>query len=469
MIREHRCPICTKPLPQCHLAGECDLPHNFAEKCAAAPPLWIATAGFSSHGKTVFLSALSLILDQLGDMLPDFGCVPMNQQTMDRIRDMRAEAKAGEVSGPTQPAQPEPLLFQLDGVPQSEGRSSREARMLVIYDAAGEFFSSLEQLKENVPALPYVSTIWFLVSLKDLKESKEHVTLPDLFQSYQVAMEQEGINLKKRRVIVTYTKAELIQNILPSQVVKYLSDDPFRDLTLGKSLPLNGFSLDEYINEADEISQLLEEFTKGQPGGRQFINMVHRQGMELKFCATSALGQSPDGHTGNLVERATRYRVLDPLFWTLRGGEPPTPNGRKRMVLVLDSSQSSERIYAGGRPQSMWEAMGARGETVSHYLGRMRPVGYAGQQPPSKAAQNKHMRLIGPILDRAPQDSYVLVLSQGKITDLDDFCRTAWRDRLLVGVTEEKDEEIWPHSFVMRDSDDADAIVSRLTRLKEQY
>jgi hypothetical protein len=228
---------------------------------------------------------------------------------------------------------------------------------------------------------------------------------------------------------------------------------------------------------------LLEEFTEQQPGGRQFVNLVRRQDMQLKFCATSALGHSPDEHRDKLVERATRYRVLDPLFWTLCegkgaplfqslwGGKDNDEDGlrsQQRLLLVLDSSQGANAVYGDGRPAAFWDAMCDRGEIVTHYLGRLRPVGYAGQRPPTGPSQRPHLRLLGPILDRSPTDSRVLVLSEGEILDLADFRSSSWRDRVLIGVANEDQEDTWPHTFVVREDEDCEAIVRRLLRLKEE-
>lgn len=469
MSEEIICPYCVRPLHQCLPDGSCPLPHDFEKKCQSARPLWISSAGFTQHGKTVFLSALTMLLDQLADVLPDFTCDYLDQYTLDSIREMRWQAKNGKLSDSTQLQKPQPLLIRIQGT--FEPGALPIKRTLVVYDAAGEFFSSLEHLSEHLPSIQHVQTIWFLVSLTDMRASDETVSMTDLFQSYRAAMESSGINPKGRKVIVVFTKSELLRKDLPESVRAYLSKDPFQKLCTGAFQQQPPFTLQGYLAKAREVSDELEEFAKQQPGGRQFINMVRNEGMQLRFVATSALGHNPNQHSNTLIEDATRYRVLDPLLWTLGETTLPesTTTSQQKLILVVDSGETCDPLYASGSIQKLWEALSKRGETTTYYLGGSRPTSLAQQPPPSQPANRKRIRVIGSILDRAPSDCRVLVLTTNTIMDLNDYVTSEFTDRLLIGVTDEDFEDIWPNTFILRENTDADQIVHQLLNLSSGH
>ncbi|TWU04379.1 TRAFAC clade GTPase domain-containing protein [Stieleria varia] len=466
MTKELRCPYCTNPVLQCVQAGKCPLPIDYEKKCAAAPATWITSVGFSGHGKTVYLSALSLMLDQLADAIPNFTCDYLDQYTLDTVREMRWQAKNGSLSESTQPRNPQPLMMQIDG--RLEPSSPSTKRTLVIYDAAGEFFTSLETLNENLPAIEHVQTIWFLVSVSDFRQSEEQTSLTDLFRSYQAAMESSRVDLRGRQIIVVFTKSELIRRDLPADVIEYLSNDPFADLNEGTSKLDPSFSVSHYLEKAAEISDLLESFAETLSGGRQFINMVRKHQMRLRFVATSALGHHPDDSSNRLIERAKRYRVLDPLFWTIAAPTEQSVLKKDPLLLIVDCSSECDPFYANDTLQQYWRAMSSHGDTWTHYLGGLRPASHVGQQPPESPSKQRRSRIIGSILDRAPAGCRALVLTAGPIIDIADFVTSPLRDRILIGVADEQFEDIWPHTFVIRPNDDPNAVVHRLIHLDRE-
>jgi len=458
-----KCPYCTHSLttavaqcPNC----ERDLPKNYLRICQQAPPLWLVTAGFSGHGKTTYLSALTLKLENLGRKLDGTFYEYFDEYTHEVVRQKRREAQTGEQPPPSAVTEPRPLYISLYQLPGNLNRT------LVMYDIAGEVFTSLEAFQCYVHALPEVQTIWMQVSLSDLAEDAEGNTLPNLFQSYQSALLEHGAELSNHTVIVIYTKADTVD--FPGEVSDYLTEDPFLGLLAdGPVERMTDFSLSEYVQGMEWLSNVLERFTDQHvPGGTAFINMIRGKGMQLHFCAVSALGQSPDPGLNRVLSETSSHRVLDPFFWTLWLSAPSEKRvgvkSRGEVMLVLDASPESKALYEQQLAQPLWEALKERGYLAkTYYLGRSRVVSHQGQPPPSEPARRPLQRLIGPILEQSPS-GLAVVVTTGAIRDLADFRATDWKGRLVLVSTDDEDESYWPLTFHYRVGDRPQAIVDLL-------
>ena len=460
-----RCPFCLRLLGTC----DCPVPNGFARQCRQAPPLWTIVAGFSSHGKTVYLSALTLMLDHLGHLMDRFYLKPLDERTRDVVRNMRRLAKAGEVAEATQPGIPEPLLFQLSNVPLWNANSP-SSRTLILYDAAGEMFTEAEQLEELHPAAQIATNVWFLVSLKDFAKSDANFTLYDLVNAYVSLLDNRRKSLRNRRVCIVYTKADDLDKNkmkIPPEVRQYLANDPFKELTSGTPPSHTDFSLQDYLREAEQVSDTLLEWTANSgvvPGGRNFVNWSRdHPEVDLKFCITSALGYEPYPELGNPFEGNIRYRVLDPFFWML--AENSTPRTVNQFRLVLDASPKSEELNNDGTLGKLWESLSEFGDTQTHYLGHVRPIAQRGQRPAEGPPRRKHLRLLGPILDDLASGERVIVVANGPFEDREDFVGDAVEQRVLTVVQQEELDDIWEHVWVMRDGDDTFDIVQHLLNL----
>jgi hypothetical protein len=300
------------------------VPPTYVRDYAAVPPLWLVTMGFSGHGKTTYLAALTLMLENIGTAWQGMFYRPLDQYTMDMVRLVRREAMLGDLPPSVPKGIPRPLLFCVYNLPESG------SRCLVMYDMSGEVCNSISGVQEYVTSIKQVTTMWFLVSLRDLEKDAECKTITDLFAVYLSAMESLNVSLTGRNLIVVYTKADLEPST--KEVREYLMQDPHQWLTSNRGAPpaMGGFSLGDYVENMVAMSDYLEEYTwKRVRGGAAFLNMVKAQGMNLVFSITSALGQSPDPYSSRLPVEATRFRVLDPLLWAITLGTPEssTPVG----------------------------------------------------------------------------------------------------------------------------------------------
>jgi hypothetical protein len=335
---------------------------------------------------------------------------------------------------------------------------------LVLYDTAGEYFESLEKLDEGyLRSLKEVKNIWFLIALKDLEKSDRR--LFDLLNIYLSGMQDLDWQLSERNLIVVFTKADQVKDRLPQRVQDYLSNDPFQNVTNIESnemrLDVGDFSLPKYLNEMHEISQILEDYTREYvPTGSAFIQLARRHDIGLYFTVTSALGTDVIGN--ELPESPTRYRILDPYLWAVHLNKP---SDILPIKLVLDASACSKDVY-DHNITDLAERLGDLGEVETYYLGQMKRVSVPGQTPPTAPPQKcLRPQLIGPILERFAPDALVIVLTAGKIYDLDDYAISTWHDRLLLVAVGEEQYQDWRNQVIMRRNDGIDLVFDEFRRL----
>lgn len=442
------------------------VPNSYVRDYDKVRPLWLITVGFPRHGKTTYLAALTLMLENMDVVWPTVYYRSLDQDTTEEIRKIRRDAMAGTLADPTaHPAEygnlpPRPLLFNVHNLPDAG------SRCLVMYDVAGQVYNDQEKVKDYVAALKQVSTTWFLVALNDLEDKKNDKTIVELFNAYLSGMEDFHIDLKGRNLIVVYTKADVIP--FPAGIQEYIGADPFQWLTLrdAEAPQLPQFSLQTYVAQMKEISDQLRDYTRRRvKGGGAFINMVAEKGMNLVFCATSALGQSPDYSSGKLQEDASRYRVLDPFLWAVA---LDMPTATRTIGLLLDASPTSQPVYAGTLIATMSEILDNHGEVTTYYLGQQMAASIPGQPPPASAPVIARARLIGPLLQTLSPLARLLVIVTGPILDLEDFYDSPWRNRLVLVTMDEANLSAWPHHFVYRPGTDVRIFTTRLLSLFEE-
>lgn len=460
------CPFCLKPHNfessslACETYPEKTVPDIYVKEYNTVPPLWLVTVGFSQHGKSTYLAALTLMLENISKIWPQHKVHyrPLDQYTLEEVRRMRREALDGKLPPPTDTKRPRPpLLFSVYNLPESG------SRCLVMYDVAGEVYDSLSEVEQYVPALKQACTTWFLVSLTDLQQDRKGKAFPDLFSTYLTGMEKLHIDLNGRNLVVVYTKGD---TLAPKEFTEYLTTDPFQSLTIPEAefIDSENFSFQSYIEEMKRVSSQFEDYTSQRvSGGSAFINMVRERGMNLEFSVTSALGESPTSPNRSNVN-AHRYRVLDPFLWaiTLESLEISRSIG-----LVADASSEGCTIYDGGLLANIWERLSNYGEVTTYYLGQRSPTSQPGQRAPEVPSRVARPRLVGTILERVSAKTCFIVVSTGHIIDLGDFYDSPWRDRLLLVMVGEDYQQDWPNTIVYRSDDDVSVLVDALLRLYE--
>lgn len=457
MNYETRCPYCVRSLPECRAAAVCDLPAGYEQRTQSVPPVWVMSAGFSGHGKSTFWSDMAILLENLGEAVPGFLSNYMaHQPTQDFIKAARYRVRNHQQESATLNTRPEPLFFELNHLPIKAGSPAVTGRTLVIFDAAGELFTSAGGESEKLNFLPSVSTVWLLVSLKDLASGSEPVTISELFYSLQTTLQKLGTESGPSRFVVVFTKADLLSDSLPESVIKYLLDDPLQGLIRNSATVIRGFSVENYLKEAAKISADLEAFAVEQPGGRQFVNLLRRKGVDVSFCAVLTSGAPENEHGA--------CRVLDPLFWTLLHAPKTEPELNRRFTLIVDNHEAGASSSLQSVMQTFRNVLSRRGRTSVYTLGNAVAGPVPGQSPHSGAAASCRPALIGPILERVSKEELVLVLTARQILDLPDFRNTEWRERMLVCSPVEFQDDPWPQTMLISSQQDCEIAVSRLIR-----
>jgi hypothetical protein len=396
------------------------------------------TVGFPKHGKTTYLAALTLTLKDMSNIWSGSFSRDLDQYTMETARNWLRDARLGIQSPSTTPGIPRPLLLSIYKI---AGDSSR---CLVMYDVAGEVYDKLHEVEEYVASIKQVSTTWFFVSLKDLQDREQSRSLSELFTVYLTGMEGLHADLRGRNLIVVYTKGDQITDPV---IRNYLVSDPLQALTAPPSQRphLSPISMEDYYASLQQMSDTLRAYTREEvPGGKPFVNMVESQGMNLVFSVTSALGEDPDANN-RLSEDAHRYRILDPFLWAVRLEQPDV---KRSFALVVDASIAAHEFYNDAVLSDTWAQLSMKGEVITYPLGSCRPLGGSGQSPMLASPAIARPRLIGPVLERLPANTSIIVLTTGRILDLADYAVTDWQSRLLlVGLNWEPDQD-WNHTQI---------------------
>ncbi len=452
-----------------------EVPIDFVRNYDQVDTLWLMTIGFKGHGKTCYLAALTLVLENITPAWPDTSALYMDEYTQSRVQEMRRIAEQGDTPAPSLIENPpQPMLIQLANLPGEKNSC------LVMFDTPGELFDKVsiaklpderkgdfspQNIAEYMHFLRSIKNIWFLVSVEDLDINRES-RIDDLLGTYIERMRRLGESLAGRNLIVIYTKGDkfLTENSpysLPASVADYMRRDPYLVITDPRQ-PYDGpigFSMDGYFDEMKRISNELQEYTRRIPGGAAFIAQAKMQGMGIYFTCTSALGNDPSGGKMMTLDRQ-RLRILDPFLWSIRLNK--IVDEPRKINLVLDAAVGSEAVFRKGI-QEYAAALQGMGTITVYFLGRATPASRYNQAPPVKPPSTRRPRLIGPILEAIPPGTPIIVWTAGQILDLEEY-KQNWGQHLLHISIGDEDWQNWPKSLVYREHDTVDVVINETRR-----
>jgi hypothetical protein len=432
------------------------VPTDFVHDYDVFPPIWLMTLGFKQYGKTTYLSALTLLLEGMDQIIQSQWYEPLDTYTFNAIRQMRTVDDRTPETTPLGPIRP--LLFRVGDM------GNLGSRCLVLYDLAGESFEVPENVGESAPALREVNTVWFLVSLPNLEQDNPRRTVSELLRVYLAGMDELKIDARGWNLIVIYTKADDVA-AFPEDLRDYLVSDPLTRVAKGGIVAdsVMSFDLETYLAEMRRVSDRLEEFTRTRiPNGAGFINRARSKGMNLVFSMVSSLGQKPD-ERGELRHEKSPRRVLDPFLWALT---LERKRQSRSLRLVLDVAGPQDHLPSE-LVADLWRSLINHGEVTTHVLGQIRPVSGSGQPPPDSFGTRKRQRLLGPILQTCSSADRLMVLTGGPILDLADFRASEWSDRLLIVSTQDESSLDWDHSEACRSGEDIGFLVDQLLNLSQ--
>ena len=303
--------------------SECNtqLPIEYVEDFDKTPPCFAQIIGWSSHGKTVYLQALTAQLMKMGLVWREnYEYSAQTEQTLIFARNVKHFMLTGEIPAGTDMEVQDAYIMHLNGMERWGNRA------LVLRDVAGDYFNKLQIPIKYTPYLVHVPTTIMFISLPDLKESSK--SIDELLNSYIQTLLNHNKEFYKRphHLIVTLSKADLILDELSSSIREYLSLDPFDGLANPEATAVlsNPVSMDQYIKSLEKISNEIKEWIDNRDVyGHTLIQRASKKNIELRFSIVSSTG-TPVPEDKTLKFHVQPTRVLDPFFWTLELQSRPT-------------------------------------------------------------------------------------------------------------------------------------------------
>jgi hypothetical protein len=313
------CPYClvelrwAKNLTRCP-SCKVELPLQYVQDYYDHPPFFTQVFGWEQTGKTVFLSAITLMLTNMSKIWPHYAATPATEATQRKIREIRTSlANSGRMPDATQLGLQEVYIMLLYSMERWGSRT------LVYRDCAGEHFDKWEVPFEQASYLLNAPTSLFMISLSDLASANDGRSMDDLLVNYINTLMKYKADFKRwpRKLVVVLTKGDAIRD-LPANLRAYLLEDPIWAAinSEGTTKPLDATVMQDYMETMSRVSDAIRDWLPQCPGGSAFIQLAKNKNIDLRFSLISSTGSgvNADGH---LVMGLEPRRVLDPYFWTL--------------------------------------------------------------------------------------------------------------------------------------------------------
>jgi hypothetical protein len=321
------CPYCLQKIPSGLSSSQhckhCDheISAIYVRDAHTLPACSIEVFGWPGHGKTVYLYALTWVLDRIALSWKHFTytCTPGTEVSRRRLKDVREAQRTGTMPATTPLGADEVYLLLLKGLARWNHRS------LMIRDCSGEAF---EGFRFDAHSLKYFKdapfTMMFL-SLPDLEEDFA-ASMDMLLVSYLETLLDQQIPETKKHLIVVLSKGDEIRD-LPAKLRSYLLDDPVAALIgpIGSSMgeverKFDERALNAYLEGMEMASTAIQEWLLESGWGTQFIQHIRRSGLTVRYCLVSSTG-APMAKDQSLEIVWAPKRVLDPLFWAFKMSE----------------------------------------------------------------------------------------------------------------------------------------------------
>lgn len=318
--RNEQCPYClTETRDYGHSCSKCrvKLPVLYADRYFTHPPFFVQVFGWPGVGKTVFLSALTLVLRQMGKVWPNYSFMPATEVAQAKLTEINKHLAKGVMPAATQRGKNDVYVMIL----QSTERWGN--RMLVTRDCSGEVFDTFQVSTAEAPYLVSVPTTLMLVSLPDLRNADDGKSVDLLVTSYINTLRVNGLDFNSpsyggRRLVVVLSKGDLIED-LPTDLRNYLMSDPIWAIldTPGVTLQWNATSMEKYLITMKKASDALCTWLQNIDfAWINFVRLAQQHKISLRFSVISSTG-GPVGPNNTLPTTLTPRRVLDPYFWAL--------------------------------------------------------------------------------------------------------------------------------------------------------
>lgn len=376
---------CNQALPNEH--GELVIPCNYVfpplyvESFGSAVPVPVQVFGWTSHGKTVYLNAMRLMLMNMGQVWTEYDYRAITDRDIEMSRLLRTEMENGIMPKPTQS---QSLHENYIYIMQLNHMVRWGSRFLIMMDHAGERFDYLEEFEAHeIPFLTHkdTTTMMFLsvpllrgelvgAAAAELKEAQrealrsgenppkrksEHFgrSMDELLTIYIQAMithdkhemqrnqptslfgrAREAIKnaviQSRRKLVVVLTMADVFVNELPPNLRDYLLLDDTWDRvfdfqrTKSDNQELDVAYMEKYMARMEKVSQAIRDWIFNDLrdiGGAEFIKSIEGNNIEARYTLVSSLGHNevslPHQVRQHMGTKIAPKRILDPLFWIL--------------------------------------------------------------------------------------------------------------------------------------------------------
>lgn len=311
------CPYCLAEVRSWHRLDRCpkckaELPVQYADDMARHPPFFVQVFGWSQVGKTVFLSALTLMLVKMSKVWPRYTYSAATDASQRKVQEINEYLAKGKMPELTQLGPQEVYIMTLWDMERWGSRA------LVTRDCAGEVFDTMQIPVDQVPYLLNVPTAFMLISLPDLSASGGR-SMEFLMTNYINTLMEHGVNFKKerRKLVVVFTKGDIIRD-LPANLRNYLVSDPLWAAvnSVDPVEQMNAATMQEYMEIMERVSNAIRDWIQRDASGKAFVRLAELRNIETRFSLISSTG-APVGEDGQMPVALSPRRVLDPYFWAL--------------------------------------------------------------------------------------------------------------------------------------------------------
>lgn len=306
------CPFCAGQNSSNQLDVKCkycqmQIPQRYIAYYGKAPCIFLNLIGDTMVGKSIYLQSLILLLRNMSIYWRDnYVCTPLTESSQYFVSEVEEFQQTGRMASPTQMSIQEAYIYLLMGMERWKNK------LLVIRDVAGEVFN-LDSYGWDLRYTPYFlfsPAILMMISLPDLRRGNR--SLDTLFNTYlTTAQFHQNEGIKRQKVIIVLSKADIFYNTIPAELKKYLQDDPFT-LNTNSIYKIDSIWMDTYMNYVRQVSEGIKNWLACRSDGRNLINLAKRFNIDLEFSLVSSLGSDPKD--GVLPVSPTPRRVLDPFF-----------------------------------------------------------------------------------------------------------------------------------------------------------
>lgn len=290
------------PNPDCKQ----QVPALYVQEYSSYPPGVANAIGFRGHGKTVYFASLFYALKKLrlSQHWPQFFTMGLNEESLDTVYENVAMLEDGKLPDSTPKNFPRPTMVRVEGIPMQSNCT------LLFYDTSGEAFEKATQLVMYASFVKRARTAMFLISSRDVNDPT--MEMHKLLNTYVVGMAELGSSARHQHLVVVYTKADEMVEILREyeDIEAYLRRGSIDELVSQK----------HYMREMYSISEQLREFTQRKLEAHEFLSAADANFKSVSFCIISALGARPQGQQTSV--QITPRRILDPMLWLMEKSLP---------------------------------------------------------------------------------------------------------------------------------------------------